>query len=391
MKDRIAIISENEPAWLAELRQKAADDFANSTWSANKYGLNVFVNPKSVPLPSVDDLDHAPAMIHAPADTLVLQLADALRDDLRGDVLRRLFSAYDSRDRIAAFHAALAETGTFIHAHAGVRPAAPVSIDVAMGGGTRLDRTVVVAEPGAELTVIERTSSREPGGRRVAATHVFAAPGSKVTHISVQDASDDAADFTFRHAEVGANASVTWIDCIIGGAYAKSRMVTNLTGEGASVGAKALFFGQGAQIFDIKQTVNHLASRTHSDLRSRGALAEASKAIFRGLVRVEKGTKGCVGDQREDVLLLGARAEADAIPMLEIGTDDVRCGHGATVGRVDREKLFYLMSRGLSEAAARRFLVEGFFAPIIAEMRDEGLVDMVQCLIDERLDRAHAQ
>lgn len=391
MRDLIAAISENEPAWLAELRQKAADDFANSTWSANKYGLNVFVNPKSVPAPTVDDIDRSAATIHAPSDLLVLRLEDALRDDLRGDVLRRLYSAYDTHDRIAAFHAALSEGGAFIHAHAGVKPEAPISIDAVMNAGTRLDRTIVVAEPGSELTVIERTSSREPGGRRVASTHVFAAPGSKVTHISVQDAASDAADFTFRRAEVGANASVTWIDCIIGGAYAKSRMVTDLVGEGASVGAKALFFGTGTQIIDVKQTVRHLASHTHSDLRSRGVLADASKAVFRGLVRVEKGTKGCVGNQREDVLLLGARAEADAIPMLEIGTDDVRCGHGATVGRVDREKLFYLMSRGLSETAARRFLVEGFFAPIIAEMRDEGLVDMVQCLIDERLDRANAQ
>jgi Fe-S cluster assembly protein SufD len=391
MKDRIAIISENEPAWLAELRQKAADDFASSTWSQNKYGLNVFVNPKSVPLPSAADLQHDEPVVHAPSETLVLRLEDALRDDLRGDILRKLFSSYDAHDRIAAFHVALADKGTFIHAHAGVKPEAAVTIDVVMNAGTRLDRSVIVAEPGSELTVIERTSSREPGGRRVASTHIFAAPGSKVTHISVQDAANDAGDFTFRRAEVGANASVTWIDCIIGGAYAKSRMVTDLTGEGASVGAKALFFGNGTQVIDVKQTVRHLASHTHSDLRSRGALADSSKAVFRGLVRVEKGTKGCIGNQREDILLLGARAEADAVPMLEIGTDDVRCGHGAAIGRIDREKLFYLMSRGLSEAAARRFLVSGFLAPIIADMRDEGLVDMVQCLIDERLDRAETR
>ena len=112
----------------------------------------------------------------------------------------------------------------------------------------------------------------------------------------------------------------------------------------------------------------HAAPRTVSDLRVGSVLSGDAKAIVRGLVRVEKDAPGCVSRQKEETLLLSEYAEIDAVPMLEIGNQDVRCSHAATVGRIDAEKLFYLMSRGLDRASAETMLVDAFMEPYLAKL-----------------------
>ena len=354
-----------------------------------KYGLNIFFDPKTIDLDFADDVAGTPSAVRVPVGVIAMTLAQAYASDEYTALLEEIVAAKDGREeKIAAWHRSLAGNGLFIRVPAGLECTAPVRIDLELADRQRVENVVVLAEEGSRVTVVEHLRSAEKRPERSlrsAVTDVIARRGAKVTHISLQDFADTVTDFSVKRGRADADASITWIECVFGGTFSQSRTVTSLAGENAATGSKTLFFGRGGQRFDLSQEVRHCASRTHSELRTRGALMDAAKTCYRGLVRVEKGTRGAVGHQKEDVLLLGEKVEINAVPNLEIETDDVRCGHSASVGRLDKENLFYLMSRGLDEPTSKKFLVEGFFSPVVEEMRAAGLEDMVQCIIAERV------
>jgi Fe-S cluster assembly protein SufD len=189
--------------------------------------------------------------------------------------------------------------------------------------------------------------------------------GAVVTYVS-RSASD--VEYIRREARLAKNAKIEWIDeCSVPG-FSRALFVTRLEGEGAEVETTSLVRGTNRQRFDVKHEIIHAAPRTISNLRVGSVLSGDAKAIIRGLVRVEKNAPGCVSRQKEETLLLSDSAEIDAVPMLEIENQDVRCSHAATVGRLDAEKLFYLMSRGLDEEAAETMLIEAFVEPYLAKL-----------------------
>jgi len=373
---------------LDELRTEGAARFASAAEPVFKYGLNVLFTAKEAVLPFATS-SAAGSRVRVPDGVRVLSVAEALAEDaMRFFALPALIT--DERAaKIAAWHQANAGAGTVIVVPDGMTLAEPIRIDLELADAALAENILVIAGVGSTVTVVEhlRSSPDLPTSRphlRSSVTDLVAMPSSRVTHISLQDFATNVSDLSLRRSRVQENASVTWIECAFGGGFAQSIVSTDLLEEGASVEAKTMFFGGERQRFDMLQKARHAASHTRSSLITRGALADEAKAVYRGLVRIEKGTKGAEGRQKEDTLLLGARAEIDAIPNLEIESEDVRCSHGASVGRLHPEKLFYLMSRGLDEKSARAFLVNGFFAPVVEQMRSAGLEDRVQCVIDER-------
>lgn len=147
---------------------------------------------------------------------------------------------------------------------------------------------------------------------------------------------------------------------------ARERVHAVLSGAGASALVRSVFLGRGAQQVDLAVSAAHEARATTSDLRAKGVLGGAAQAVYRGLIRVDRAAPGSDGNQRVDALLLSRAAEVDAVPNLEINTDDVRCTHGATAGHVNPDHLFYLRSRGLSEERATALIVSGFLAETLA-------------------------
>jgi Fe-S cluster assembly protein SufD len=377
-----------KPKTLHELREKAAAAFASAPDAAFKYGLNVFFSPKDVALPFGDASAAKQSEIRVPEGVTALSFADALARENLADCVLKFLSAADQRpEKIVAWHRSQSGLGTFIVIPPHFTSDKPIRIDLAMHDARRVENILIVAGEGSRVTVIEhlRSTDDATASLRSAVTDIIVNHDAHVTHISLQDFADNVTDLSLKRATVKRNGRISWVECVFGSGYGQSIVATELTEEGASADAKTQFFGRDAQKFDLFQSVRHLASHTRSELHTRGALMGAAKTVYRGLVRIEKGTRGCVGHQKEDTLLLGDKAEIDAVPKLEIETDDVRCGHSASAGRIDKDKLFYLMSRGLDEPAGRKLLVEGFFAPIVKEMRDAGLRDRVQCIIDERI------
>jgi Fe-S cluster assembly protein SufD len=125
------------------------------------------------------------------------------------------------------------------------------------------------------------------------------------------------------------------------------------------------YFADGDQHLDFDTFQEHIAPNTESDFAFKGALRERASAVWRGMIRVEEDAQKTNAYQENRNLLLSDTAHADSIPGLEIMANDVRCTHGATLGKVNREELFYLMARGLSRAEAERLIVRGFFQDVL--------------------------
>ena len=133
-----------------------------------------------------------------------------------------------------------------------------------------------------------------------------------------------------------------------------------LAGEGASCETHSAFRADGSDVVDLRHDVTHAAPHTTSNLIVRGALGGSSKSFVRGLVKIPKGMAGCLGRQKEDILMLSDKAEVATMPDLEIACHDVQCGHAATIGRIDPEKLNYFETRGIAREEAIEMIVEGF-------------------------------
>ena len=160
-------------------------------------------------------------------------------------------------------------------------------------------------------------------------------------------------------------------------------------GPGASANLYGLVFGDGDQRFTHHTLQEHQAPRTSSDLLFKSALTDKARSIYTGLIRIEKTAGQSQAYQASKNVLLSRTARANAIPMLEILTDDVKCGHGAAVGGLDDDQRFYLMSRGLNRREAERAMVEGFFEDVIQRVPLPSLHERLRSMIDEKLGRAH--
>lgn len=176
-----------------------------------------------------------------------------------------------------------------------------------------------------------------------------------------------------RVVKVAKNARVKYLDLQIGEGTATKNVATTieLVGEGAEVDLLGLFAGQGNDAFKISHKVIHAAPRTTSRLVSKGILTGSSFAHQISRIEILPGQSGCSGDERADTILLSDTARVIAVPELEIGNNDVQCKHAVTTTRLNKEKLFYLASRGLDEETSRQLLIQAHLAPILEQIPEE--------------------
>ena len=166
------------------------------------------------------------------------------------------------------------------------------------------------------------------------------------------------------------------------------RIENDLAGPGATSRVTGAYFADGDKHLDYDTFQDHIAPSTTSDFAFKGALRDAATAVWRGMIRVEPDAQKTNAYQENRNLLLSDRAHADSIPGLEIMANDVRCTHGATIGQVDREQLFYLMARGLSHAEAERLIVRGFFADILDRIELEPVREALGSVLEARIPSA---
>jgi len=295
-------------------------------------------------------------------------------------------------DKFSAHNAALWEHGLLVHVPAGVEIDRPLYLRVtsSVDGGSLLWRVLVVAEPGSRFTLVEELASSSPGvaGYANAAVEIVVGDGAKVEYVNVQNLSHATWLFATCHATVARDAELDWVAGGFGSAKGKVRIQNDLAGQGATSRVTGAYFADGTQHLDYDTYQRHIAPSTTSDFAFKGALRDTATAVWRGMIRVEEGAQKTNAYQENRNLLLSRDAHANSIPGLEILANDVRCTHGATLGQVDREQLFYLMARGLSRSEAERLIVRGFFQDVLDRVELVPVREALSAALEARIPQA---
>jgi Fe-S cluster assembly protein SufD len=295
-------------------------------------------------------------------------------------------------EKFAAHNAALWEHGLLVHVPKGVAVEQPLYVRVAnsVPGGSLFWRLLVVAEPESRFTVIEEYASADPAleGYSNAVVEIVVEQAAKVEYVSVQNLSRGTWHFASHHARVERDAELDWVAGGFGSAKGKIRIQNDLAGPGATSRVTGAYFADGTQHLDYDTFQEHIAPHTTSDFAFKGALRDTATAVWRGMIRVERDAQKTNAYQENRNLLLSPKAHADSIPGLEILANDVRCTHGATLGQVDRDQLFYLMARGLSRAEAERLIVRGFFQDVLDRIELEPVRDALAAALEARIPQA---
>jgi Fe-S cluster assembly protein SufD len=304
----------------------------------------------------------------------------------------RLHELVGTDEKFAAHNAALWQHGLLVHVPKGVVLEQPLLVRVtnSVDGGSLFWRLLIVAQPGARVSVIEEYASGSPdlSGYVNAAVEIFVEQGAKVEYVSVQNVSRETWHFGTHHARIERDAELDWVAAGFGSKKGKIRIQNDLAGPGATSRVTGAYFADGTQHLDYDTFQEHIAPHTTSDFAFKGVLNDEASAVWRGMIRVEEEAQKTNAYQENRNLLLSKRAHADSIPGLEIMANDVRCTHGATLGQVDREQLFYLMARGLSRAEAERLIVRGFFQDVLDRIELEPVREALGEALEARIPQA---
>lgn len=289
---------------------------------------------------------------------------------------------HDDYDWYAALNAAIHSGGAFVHVPKGVKAALPVRLFHWLGGAGAMSapRSLVVVEEGAEVTVIEEQLSEPAEGAafHCGGTEVFVGANARLTFASLQDWGRNVFHYSNARARVERDAELQWIQVMVGGRSTKANAWFNLDGPGARAFVHGFMFGDQRQHFHLHTLQRHLQPNCTSDLLIKGCLKDKARSVYQGLIQVAEGAQKTDAYQANRNLLLSDQARADSIPGLEILANDVRCTHGATLGYIEPEHLFYLMARGLPQPEAQRLIVEAFFEPVLDRIPLEAVRDRLR-------------
>jgi Fe-S cluster assembly protein SufD len=288
-----------------------------------------------------------------------------------------------SISKFSALAQAVWMSGGIIYIPDGVQLSAPIIVDWKSGSYPRLE---IHVGKGARVSVLELSSL--PGRLTTGISDIHVGDDAQLTYVHAQNAPRDTIVFSHQRARLGRNAKLITLNFAIGGKLARADVEVNLAGQGAESDMLGLVFGEGDQQFAFQTLQGHHAPDTRSDLLYKSALDDQSHSAYTGVIEIGHDAPRSEAYQANRNLLLSDGARADTEPKLAILIDDVtRCTHGATVGPIDEEQLFYLRSRGIDPQAATKIIAEGFFQDVFAKVGDERLTSTLQELIAPHIGR----
>jgi Fe-S cluster assembly protein SufD len=386
--DGAAAPSVVEPDWLTEARDRAKELAAGFELPTQKQKGWEFTDLSGLDL---DGFNEAVATVDGLTSSgddglIVMPLAEAAAE--HPELVReRLGTIVPAADPFTARNQARWRDGLLVWVPAGRRLEEPIKLTISGAPGDEIEwRVLIVLGEGAEAEVWERYASKGDGLFN-GVVELVVGDGANLRYVCEQELSDQGWVFATQRAEVGRDAHLDWVALGFGSAHGKVRMETKLAGRGSSAKVTGAYAGNGDQHLDYDTTQEHAGEDTTSDLAFRGVLTERATAVWRGMIRVDKGAQRTDAFQESRNLLLSTDAHADAIPGLEIEADDVRCTHAAAVAQVDPEQLYYLRSHGLGDADAKRLVIEGFLQELVERAHEGPIRDALRDELEGRLER----
>jgi len=421
-------LSKGAPSWLSERRQHAWSVFEDTPLPSTRSEewrytdvsrLLKFADLRVVPdgavgeegtrptgLTAAMDEDEAAAghtvlidgsVVHVDLDPALEQqgvILTSLRSAVHehGDLLEEMLGTEilpPEDGKFQALNAALWSDGVLLYVPRNVKLDLPIRTTrwVSHGGSAVFTRTLIVAEPGSQVSYVEELLSEDFDKRTLAssAVEIIARDGAEVQYVCIQRLGRgvfcQSAQRTLAHRD----SKLDTLNVSLGASVTRLDLNARLLGPGAHSELLGLYFGDEDQHFDHSTSQDHIAPDTGSDLLYKGALDDRAHSAFRGMIRVHRDAQRTDAYQTNRNLLLSDDCRANSLPNLEIEADDVKCSHGATVGQLDSEALFYLLSRGLSRHQAERLVVLGFLGEVMARLPLGGVVKKVTRAIERKL------
>jgi Fe-S cluster assembly protein SufD len=317
-----------------------------------------------------------------PAGVTVLPLADALARDIEG--LRPLLESLD-RDQpgstrgFSTLNTALLDAGLVVHVAAGI-DGGRLSLNWVAGAqaGTLLlnSRVCLLLEQGARLEFVEQFASPDATHSNIV-LQAQLGEGAQLQHVRFQQERDEAALITRTVVTQCSDSGYAHFGFDLGGGLVRHDLHATLTGEGARAALAGAYLLDGERHVDNHARVDHAAPNCTSDQFFRGVAGGNSRAVFNTAVKVHEGADGTEARQSNANILLSPLAEVDTKPELEIYADEVVASHGATVGQLDEQAVFYMRSRGLSDHEARQMLTTAFCRSVSDRLEDAALAELI--------------
>jgi Fe-S cluster assembly protein SufD len=272
--------------------------------------------------------------------------------------------------KFEALNMALWNNGLYLYIPANTVIEKPIYLHRHPTGMTTMSRLLVIAGENSQATIIDDYACHchHDGAIGNSAVEIVGGASSNVRYVNIQRLAEGAKTYITERAEIGASANIKSIFGSVGSAITKVNAGVVLNSRGASSQIYGVVFGNAKQHFDYHTTQHHKSGESFSNLNFKVVLKEKAMSAYTGLIRIEKDAANCEAYQENRNLLLSKGTKAESIPELEILTDEVRCTHGATMGPIDPEMVFYLKSRGIDEAEAIRSIVSGFIEPLLVQI-----------------------
>lgn len=323
---------------------------------------------------------------HLPAGATLASLADVL--DTSPETLEPYFANDDRQTVFGALNTAFMADGAYLHLSRGTVVEQPVHLlfIATQTGAAITPRNLIVAEDGAQATVIEHYAGTDGAVYFTnAVTQIFAAANAGVEHYKLQQESVQSFHVAGIHAQQARDSRLSSHSVSLGAALTRNDITTAFAETGCEATFNGLYLVGGRQHVDNHTCIDHIQPNGTSHEFYRGVLDGHSRAVFNGKVIVHPGAQKTNANQSNHNLLLSRDAEVDTKPQLEINADDVKCTHGATIGQIDENQLFYLRARGVEETMARSLLVHAFAHDIIERIRVVSLRTRLEQILFTRL------
>ena len=297
------------------------------------------------------------------------------------------------RHKLEAANAALWSGGAFLHIPRGLQVEDPFEIVYAIDspGVAQYGRTLIVGEPNSDFRVHEYDLGDDFEGQALHANafELYLKDGARCHLAQVQDwGTGDVFDASTRFVGVGKDAYCHWLPALLGGHLIHHHLELAVCEPGGDMAFRGLFFTEREEHLDAFAVDLHETGPSGGDVHWRGAATGSSRASFEGLIQIDPGSQQTHTYLQIHSMMLSPKARVNAIPSVLVSADDVSASHGGTVGELDEDSIFYMQSRGLDRPAAVRVIVEGFFEPLLSELRDEPLEELVRTKIAAKLAAA---
>jgi len=407
------------PAWLDELRDAGLASFSELGFPTNQHEDWRFTNVKSLTeLPFQLDVDNVanglngglfrgldgPQLVfvngrfsknlsvvdNLPAGVVVGSVAETLAND--DSTIQDCVSSKvrNGNDAFMALNTAFFADGMLVRVPENVTVEVPIRIyylnTTKIDGATANIRNLIVTGANSAVTVIESWTGGDAAYFNNTITELAVGENAQVEHVKFQDEGAQAFHVAGLHATLGRDCRMSHHSIALGGRLARNNIRARLDGEGLECMLNGLYLTEREQLIDHHMVVDHVKPHGDSHEYFNGILDDDSRAVFHGRIHVHPGADKTDAKQTNKNLLLSDRATVDTKPQLEIYADDVKCTHGATVGQMPPEQIFYLRTRGLSEENARRMLMHAFAGEIIERIACEPAREELDRLVWNRLE-----